>query len=75
MTGHKNAYDRGGAHRLNDIAKDQLNAASGEFLTDQGRLVADSVEGAVIKGSGHWLIDVARRAWAPAVPQSWRGTA
>jgi len=33
--------------------------ASGESLIAQGRLVADNVEGAVIKGSGHWLIDEA----------------
>jgi pimeloyl-ACP methyl ester carboxylesterase len=33
--------------------------ASGEFLITQGRLVADTVEGVVIKGTGHWLIDEA----------------
>jgi pimeloyl-ACP methyl ester carboxylesterase len=33
--------------------------ASGEFLIQQGRLVADDVEGVIIKGSGHWLIDEA----------------
>ena len=33
--------------------------ASGEFLITQGRLVADNVEGIVIAGSGHWLIDEA----------------
>jgi pimeloyl-ACP methyl ester carboxylesterase len=33
--------------------------ASGEFLIQQGRLVADKVEGAVIKGSGHWLMEEA----------------
>jgi pimeloyl-ACP methyl ester carboxylesterase len=33
--------------------------ASGEFLIEQARLVADNVEGAVIRGSGHWLIDEA----------------
>jgi pimeloyl-ACP methyl ester carboxylesterase len=33
--------------------------ASGEFLVTQGRLVADNVEGVVIAGSGHWLIDEA----------------
>src|SRR6266852_9546537 len=33
--------------------------ASGEFLITQGRLVAEKVEGVVIKGSGHWLIDEA----------------
>ena len=33
--------------------------ASGEFLITQSRLVADNVEGVVIKGSGHWLIDEA----------------
>jgi pimeloyl-ACP methyl ester carboxylesterase len=33
--------------------------ASGEFLITQGRLVAENVQGVVIKGSGHWLIDEA----------------
>ena len=33
--------------------------ASGEFLITQGRLVADNVEGVVVKGSGHWLMDEA----------------
>jgi pimeloyl-ACP methyl ester carboxylesterase len=33
--------------------------ASGEFLIAQGRLVAENVEGIVIKGSGHWLMDEA----------------
>jgi pimeloyl-ACP methyl ester carboxylesterase len=39
--------------------------ASGEFLIAQGRLVADNVEGVVIKGSGHWLIDEAPRQVIP----------
>ena len=34
--------------------------ASGEFLIKQGRLVADNVEGVIVKGSGHWLMDEAR---------------
>ena len=33
--------------------------ASGEFLIEQGRLVADNVEGVVVKGSGHWLMEEA----------------
>ena len=33
--------------------------ASGEFLITQGRLVADNVEGVIVKGSGHWLVDEA----------------
>jgi pimeloyl-ACP methyl ester carboxylesterase len=33
--------------------------ASGEFLITQARLVAENVEGVIIKGSGHWLIDEA----------------
>ena len=33
--------------------------ASGDFLIQQARLVADNVEGVIIKGSGHWLIDEA----------------
>lgn len=31
--------------------------ASGQFLIDQARLVDSIVEGIVIKGSGHWLMD------------------
>ncbi|WP_442920568.1 alpha/beta fold hydrolase [Massilia sp. S19_KUP03_FR1] len=33
--------------------------AGGEFLITQGRLVATSVEGVVVKGSGHWLMEEA----------------
>jgi pimeloyl-ACP methyl ester carboxylesterase len=33
--------------------------ASGDFLIEQGRLVATNVEGVVIKGSGHWLMEEA----------------
>jgi pimeloyl-ACP methyl ester carboxylesterase len=33
--------------------------ASGNFLIEQGRLVATNVEGVVIKGSGHWLMEEA----------------
>jgi pimeloyl-ACP methyl ester carboxylesterase len=33
--------------------------ASGDFLIQQARLVANDVEGVIIKGSGHWLIDEA----------------
>ena len=33
--------------------------ASGEFLIQQGRLVADQVEGVIITGSGHWLMEEA----------------
>jgi pimeloyl-ACP methyl ester carboxylesterase len=39
--------------------------ASGEFLIAQGRLVAENVEGAVIKGSGHWLMDEAPEQVVP----------
>jgi pimeloyl-ACP methyl ester carboxylesterase len=31
--------------------------ASGQFLIDQGRLVDTSVEGSIIKSSGHWLME------------------
>jgi pimeloyl-ACP methyl ester carboxylesterase len=33
--------------------------ASGEFLIEQGRMVADDVRGVVIRGSGHWLMEEA----------------
>jgi pimeloyl-ACP methyl ester carboxylesterase len=39
--------------------------ASGEFLIAQGRLVAETVEGVIIKGSGHWLMDEARDQVVP----------
>ena len=33
--------------------------ASGNFLIDQGRLVDSNVEGVIVKGSGHWLMEEA----------------
>jgi pimeloyl-ACP methyl ester carboxylesterase len=33
--------------------------ASGEFLIQQGRLVATNVEGSVVRNSGHWLMEEA----------------
>ena len=33
--------------------------ASGEFLIQQGRMVATNVEGVVIRNSGHWLMEEA----------------
>lgn len=39
--------------------------ASGEFLIQQGRLVATNVEGVVIAGSGHWLMEEAPQQVIP----------
>ena len=33
--------------------------SGGDFLIEQGRMVATDVEGMLVKGSGHWLIDEA----------------
>jgi len=33
--------------------------ASGEFLIEQARLVDANVDGVVIKGKGHWLMEEA----------------
>jgi pimeloyl-ACP methyl ester carboxylesterase len=33
--------------------------ASGDFLIQQGKLVATNVEGVVVRGSGHWLMEEA----------------
>lgn len=33
--------------------------SGGDFLISQGRLVASNVEGVIVTGSGHWLIDEA----------------
>src|ERR1041385_94402 len=39
--------------------------ASGNFLIEQARLVDSNVEGVVIKGSGHWLMEEASRQVIP----------
>ena len=39
--------------------------ASGNFLIEQARLVDSSVEGVIIKGSGHWLMEEAPRQVIP----------
>ena len=39
--------------------------ASGTFLIDQARLVDSNVEGVVVKGSGHWLMEEAPREVLP----------
>ena len=33
--------------------------AGGPFLIEQGRMVASNVEGVLVKGSGHWLMEEA----------------
>jgi pimeloyl-ACP methyl ester carboxylesterase len=33
--------------------------SGGDFLITQGKMVATNVEGVIITGSGHWLIDEA----------------
>jgi pimeloyl-ACP methyl ester carboxylesterase len=33
--------------------------AGGPFLIEQGRMVADNVEGVLVKGAGHWLMEEA----------------
>ena len=41
--------------------------ASGTFLFDQVRLVANNVAGTVVKGSGHWLMEEAPEQVMPAI--------
>ena len=43
--------------------------ASGNFLIEQGRLVDDDVQGVVIKGSGHWLMEEAPEQVMPALTE------
>ena len=43
--------------------------SGGEFLISQGKLVATNVEGVIILGSGHWLIDEAPRRVIPRLVQ------
>jgi len=48
--------------------------ASGIFLIEQAKLVAADVDGRVIKGSGHWLIDEAPSAVIPAIEKFVKST-
>ncbi|MBV8658516.1 MAG: alpha/beta hydrolase [Burkholderiales bacterium] len=41
--------------------------ASGQFLIDQGKLVDSHVEGVIVKGSGHWLMEEAPEQTIPAL--------
>lgn len=41
--------------------------SGGEFLINQAKLVAENVDGKVIKGSGHWIIDEAPEQTIPAL--------
>jgi pimeloyl-ACP methyl ester carboxylesterase len=41
--------------------------AGGVFLIDQGKLVGNNVQGEIVKGSGHWLIDEAPQQVIPAL--------
>lgn len=47
--------------------------ASGEFLIAQARLVADQVEGVVVEGAGHWLIDEAPHQVIPKLLGYFKG--
>lgn len=41
--------------------------SGGDFLISQGKLVADNVDGVIVKGSGHWLVDEAPGQTIPAL--------
>jgi pimeloyl-ACP methyl ester carboxylesterase len=41
--------------------------ASGQFLIDQGKMVATNVEGVIVPGSGHWLMEEAPDDVIPAL--------
>jgi len=41
--------------------------ASGNFLIEQAKLVATNVEGQVVPGSGHWLMEEAPQSVIPAI--------
>eukprot|EP01034_Spumella_vulgaris_P035168 gene35168-43355_t len=41
--------------------------SGGEFLINQGKLVADHVDGRIIKGSGHWIMEEAPEQTIPAL--------
>ena len=47
--------------------------ASGQFLIDQGRLVDDNVQGVIVKGAGHWLMDEAPDQVIPKLVAFFKG--
>jgi pimeloyl-ACP methyl ester carboxylesterase len=49
--------------------------ASGTFLIEQGKLVANDVRGTVVKGSGHWLMEEAPQGVLPELTNFLGGTA
>jgi len=69
------AFERDGKE-LGDLAKTPVTMpmlvlsgekAGGEFLIEQGRLVDTNVEGVVVRGSGHWLMEEAPDQVIPAL--------
>src|SRR2546428_671629 len=69
------AFERDGKE-LAELAKTPLSTSIGmvsgekagaEFLIQQGRLVDNNVEGVVVKGSGHWLMEEAPDQVIPAL--------
>ncbi len=49
--------------------------ASGAFLIEQGKLVANHVRGVTVKGSGHWLMEEAPQQVIPALVEFLNGAA
>jgi pimeloyl-ACP methyl ester carboxylesterase len=50
-----------------DAGADSGEKAGGSFLIEQGKLVATNVEGVIVKGSGHWLMEEAPEQVIPAL--------
>lgn len=46
--------------------------SGGDFLVSQGRMVADNVQGVIVTGSGHWLIDEAPGQVIPMLVEFFR---
>jgi pimeloyl-ACP methyl ester carboxylesterase len=47
--------------------------ASGEFLIQQGRMVAPNTEGVIVRGSGHWLMEEAPEQVIPKLVEFLNG--
>ena len=48
--------------------------SGGDFLIAQGKMVADNVEGVIITGSGHWLVDEAPGQGIPRLVEFFNGS-
>ena len=76
VLGHAGDLSRADAAEFAEMGKTPLpmpmlvlsgEKAGGTFLVEQGKMVATNVQGVIVKGSGHWLMEEAPDQVIPAL--------